>query len=131
LSSAIVAAQALARAEYSHFPNFFSALTQILSALLAMTIFSEPDSVQGHAPLTGQLAEGLSLLGTAQRELAAKADLLKDADAIHERCDQAAEKLDDLLDNAKESVAAATKHKASIRTRQQRLRRRPARVSMR
>jgi hypothetical protein len=114
LPSAIQWAQALRRAEYQHFPNFVLTLNQVASSLHTLLAFGDlGDTRHALASFGSEVAEGLALLGTAQRELAAKHEDLKKSDALvialGTTVDEAAEAKKKAEDSAVAADAAETR----------------------
>jgi len=97
LPSAIAACQGLGRAEYGQFHPLATALTQSLTALHGMTVFSgRAGATAIAAELSANLAESLALTNTAQAEIASKQARL-----------EAAEKAALSVEEAKVSVEAS------------------------
>jgi hypothetical protein len=101
LASAATASERLAAGEYGHFPTFLLSLTQVLAAMHSLIHFGErKQSDSSVADLGARLAESLSLLETAQRELSAKSTRLAESDAAVVRAEAAAEKAEELSSEA-------------------------------
>ena len=93
LPSLLASAKQLEAAQYNHFPTFINGLMNLLSSLHTMSVFSQKNDRDAVvSDFTAQLSQGLALLGTAQKELADKANQLNDttnlADVISEKHDQ-------------------------------------------
>lgn len=96
LSSAAAASERLAAGEYGHFPTFLLSLTQVLAAMHSLIHFGErKESDSSVADLGSRLAESLSLLETAQRELSAKTEKLAESSAALARAESAAAKAEE------------------------------------
>lgn len=76
LPQLLAASQNLEAAQYNHFPSFVNALTNTLAAIHTMAVYSDKDTSQLNADLSAHLSQALSLLNTAQHELAEKKELL-------------------------------------------------------
>lgn len=70
-------AQLLESGQYNHLPVFVTGLLNLLTAIHTMAIYSTKDADSLQADLSAELAQALSLLDTAQRELANKKNLLE------------------------------------------------------
>src|SRR5574337_823919 len=80
LNNTLSSLKAIDKGEYPHFPTFLTGLNQMLSSLHSMAIFANKDEIRDvSVSLGGQLAEAIALMGTAQRELKDKLDLLSKA----------------------------------------------------
>ena len=95
----------LQKGEYNYLPSFVNGLNQILSALHSMVVYSSKyDAKHIAADLAAQLAEALSLLGTAQGELKKKADLLNSSSDIAKETEKRAATINDLEQKAAKLV---------------------------
>lgn len=116
LGNALTAVQALQRGEYSFFPNLLVALNHMISALHSMLIFSDRSEARDAvASLGGKLAESLSLLDTAQEELAKKSQALSSADELVQRIEGAASKIQDQATAADQHVAEITEYEKAAK----------------
>lgn len=97
LPGVLGAAQQVEAGQYNHFPSFIAGLLNVLNAIHTMAIYSQKgsDEPTALADFTAELAQALSLLRTAQAELAAKverlesvADLANTIEAIHTEASQ-------------------------------------------
>ncbi len=82
LPQLLAASQNLEAAQYNHFPSFVNALTNTLAAIHTMAVYSDKETSELNADLSAHLSQALSLLNTAQQELAAKKDLLEQVDSL-------------------------------------------------
>lgn len=109
LSSASAASVRLAAGEYGHFPTFLLSLTQVLAAMHSLIHFGErKESNSSVADLGAHLAESLSLLDTAQRELGAKTEKLAESSAAMARAETAAEQAETASSTATSTLESIT-----------------------
>jgi hypothetical protein len=105
LATALTALQNLEAGNYNFLPNLVAALTQILSGLHGLMLFSQKDEQrEAISSLSAELAQSLGLVDTAQRELEVKANALKEASAV---ADQITEKMT-AVEESHERATAAT-----------------------
>lgn len=109
LTNALASAKQLEAAQYQHFPNFLIYLNQILSAFLTLLRFSDTDqSRTAIEELGGKLSESLGLLGTAQRELSNKLQLLSEAEKTADTIKEKAESVNTYASESKTKLEAIT-----------------------
>lgn len=112
INSALSAAKNLEAAQYNHFPPFLTYLNQVLGAFQTMLYFSDSDesrrTIEG---LGGKLAEALSLLDTAQKELATKTSSLAETEKLAETIEEKAETISTLEEQVKTTVGDLAKLK--------------------
>lgn len=111
LPSLLASAKQLEASQYNHFPTFVSGLMNLLSALHTMAVFSlksEADTTA--ADISAQLSQGLALLGTAQKELAEKAEQLKEKANLAESIAEKHNEVVALAEAAKKSADGIAKH---------------------
>lgn len=107
LPSILASAKQLEASQYNHFPTFVSGLMNLLSALHTMAVFSpKSEADTAAADITAQLSQGLALLGTAQKELAEKAEQLKEKESLAESITEKHDEVVTLAEAAKKSVDA-------------------------
>ncbi|MSO20261.1 MAG: hypothetical protein EXQ56_07300 [Acidobacteria bacterium] len=112
MAGATAAAQALSRGELGHFPSFIAGINQCISALHTNLIFSEAQPDRAFvADLASQLSEALALLGTAQRELATKSQLLEVVEQRIASLGEVESQIDGWSKEAEEGATATTGHK--------------------
>lgn len=109
LNNTLSSLKSIDKGEYPHFPTFLTGLNQMLSALHSMSVFANKDEIRdASVSMGGQLAEAISLMGTAQRELKDKLDLLNKSNEVAKETETQIEKINSFHDAAKtasESVA--------------------------
>jgi hypothetical protein len=114
LPSALNAVQHIRGGEYGFFATLLVAINQIASSLHSMLVFGDRNETrEAIATLGGTLAESLSLVDTAQRELAHKVTALAEADALSARIVAAAEEAPKLIASAATEVAAIEDQKTA------------------
>lgn len=131
LNAALTSCKALEAGQYTNLPVFLSSLSQILAAAQSMLYYSDHDearvAIEG---LGGKLAEGLALLGTAQRELAEKSQQLdalkpiaddvqarvKAVEELQQGATTASEEIDSLKNSAEKNSAALKETLEEIET---------------
>lgn len=115
LPAAITAAQALGRGEYPQLPNFVAALNQCLTSLHAMLVFQDKSTRRDAiADMGAELSQALSLVETAQTELASKVEQLARAEAILKRLDTEVEKAEASAKEASQSAEQAAAARRAI-----------------
>ena len=78
LENALSSAKNLENSQWANFPTFMTSLNQVLAAFHTMFLYSDKDETRDLVEeLGGKLIESLSLLDTAQKELANKKNLLE------------------------------------------------------
>jgi len=111
LPSLLASAKQLEASQYNHFPTFVSGLMNLLSALHTMAVFSPKSEADATAAdITAQLSQGLALLGTAQKELAEKAEQLKEKANLAEAISEKHNEVVALAEAAKKSSDAIAEH---------------------
>lgn len=119
LPQLITTTQNLEAGQYNHFPSFINSLTNLISAIHTMAIFSEKEASEKiNADISAELAQSLSLLSTAQTELASKKKLLESVAGLSEEikeqhsevsrlkdeCNENSETISDILESATNAV---------------------------
>lgn len=95
LPQLITTTQNLEAGQYTHFPSFINGLTNLISALHTMAVYSEKGtSDQANADMNAELSQALALLATAQSELSEKKQLLE---AVGDLADEIKEKHSEIV----------------------------------
>lgn len=83
LPNLLASVQQLEAGNFNHLPNFVNQLISALSAIHAMVIYAPKNEQETiNADFTAELTQALSLLNTAQEELAGKASLLESSQEL-------------------------------------------------
>ena len=112
LATALTALQNLEAGNYNFLPNLVAALTQILSGLHGLMLFSQKDEQrEAISSLSAELAQSLGLVDTAQRELEAKANALKEASTIADQITEKATAVEESHEHAKATTIEIDKER--------------------
>lgn len=103
IPSLIASAKAIASGQYNLFPSYISGMVELLSATHTLILFSrKEDKDEFVAQLSAEMTQGLSLLGTAQKELAGKLEILNTVDDVVNTIDKHHDRIIEIGENSEQ-----------------------------
>ncbi len=109
LENALSSAKNLENSQWANFPTFLTSLNQVLAAFHTMFLYSDKDETRDLVQeLGGKLIESLSLLDTAQKELANKKNILDTTQKDLDKAIGQAEEIEICEKEAKEQLETIT-----------------------